>query len=331
MKLMNATADTLTRRVLAKPRLLLVDDQAINIQLLHREFAGDYEMNMATSGEQALKLCKAQAPDLILLDVEMPGLNGFEVCQQLKAEASTRDIPVIFVTAHNDASQETRGLEVGAVDFIAKPINPKVVRARVKTHITLKQQSDLLRELAFHDGLTSLFNRRLFDERLGFEWRRADRDGSPLSLIMLDVDFFKLFNDAYGHQAGDDCLRQVAGVLEGATSRTGDIAARYGGEEFACILPHTDLAGGLLVAARLEERVRTLAIAHPSSCAADVVTISLGVATKPAHFQHRGLDQSKLLCLADEQLYAAKLAGRGRACGANLGDPLGRGQTAPAS
>lgn len=320
MELMNAAATPLSRRRLSKPRLLLVDDQPVNIQLMHREFAGDYEMNMATTGEQALKICREQVPDLILLDVEMPGLNGFEVCQRLKADATTRDIPVIFVTAHNDVSQETRGLEAGAVDFIAKPINPKIVRARVKTHITLKQQSDLLRELAFHDGLTSLFNRRLFDERLSFEWRRANRDGSPLSLIMLDVDFFKLFNDQYGHQAGDDCLRQVAGVLDGATSRTGDIAARYGGEEFACILPHTDLLGGLQVAAKLEERVRALAIAHQASCAADVVTVSLGVASKPAQFQHRGMDQSHLLALADTQLYAAKQAGRGRACGANLGD-----------
>ncbi|MEY4755308.1 MAG: hypothetical protein RJA34_206 [Pseudomonadota bacterium] len=304
----------------SKPRLLLVDDQAINIQLLHREFAGDYEMNMATSGEQALRICKDQVPDLILLDVEMPGLNGFDVCERLKADTATRDIPVIFVTAHNDVSQETRGLEVGAVDFIAKPINPKVVRARVRTHITLKQQSDLLRELAFHDGLTSLFNRRLFDERLSFEWRRAERDGSPLSLIMLDVDFFKLFNDEYGHQAGDDCLRQVAGVLESATSRAGDIAARYGGEEFACILPHTDLAGALRVAGKLEEQVRALAITHHASCAAAVVTISLGVATKPAQVKHRHMDQNSLLALADAQLYAAKEAGRGQACGATLAE-----------
>ena len=141
-----------------KPKLLVVDDQAINIQVMYRCFAGDYQVFMATNGEQALNLCKSNPPDLILLDVVMPGLDGFEVCKRLKADPSTSHIPVIFVTAHTDPAQETHGLSLGAVDFIAKPVNPDVVRARVKTQLTLKFQSDLLRKLVFLDGLTGVFN-----------------------------------------------------------------------------------------------------------------------------------------------------------------------------
>ena len=147
-----------------KPKLLVVDDQPINIQVMYRCFAGDYQVFMATNGEQALALCKSNPPDLILLDVVMPGVDGYEVCKQLKADSSTQHIPVIFVTAHTDPAQETHGLNLGAVDFIAKPVNPDVVRARVKTHLTLKFQSDLLRRLVFLDGLTGVFNRRYFDQ-----------------------------------------------------------------------------------------------------------------------------------------------------------------------
>ena len=297
------------------PCLLIVDDQPINIQALYRIFAPDHRVLMATSGAKALAVCKDDPPDLVLLDVVMPEMDGHEVCARLKANELTRDIPIIFVTSHTDAEEETKGLELGAVDFIAKPVNPPVVRARVKTHLTLKTQSDLLRQMVFIDGLTGVANRRCFDERLGTEWRRAARHSSALALLMLDLDHFKRYNDRYGHQAGDECLRRVASVIKGGLLRPGDLVARYGGEEFACILPTTDFDGALAVAAGIEQRVRALQIEHADSVC-EVVTLSIGAALGMP--QPDG-DPLRLLALADAQLYRAKHSGRGRACGAVLG------------
>lgn len=298
-----------------KPRLLVVDDQPINIQVMHQIFAADYQVFMATSGAQALAFCHTNPPDLVLLDIVMPGMDGFDVCAALKADASTRDIPVIFVTAHTEAAQETKGLELGAVDFITKPVNPAVVRARVKTQLTLKFQSDLLRKLVFLDGLTGVFNRRYFDQQLAIEMARSVRAQSPLALIMLDVDFFKRFNDRYGHQAGDDCLRQVAQTLKDSLRRPADLVARYGGEEFACILPDTGFADAMTMARELEQIVRQKQMSHSDSDVASVVTISLGVA---GFAGQAAADAPSLLALADAQLYCAKHAGRGRACGDQL-------------
>lgn len=298
-----------------KPKLLLVDDQPINIQMMYRCFAGKYQVFMATSGEQAMSLCESNPPDLILLDVVMPGLDGFEVCKRLKADQSTQHIPVIFVTAHTDPTQETYGLSLGAVDFIAKPVNPDVVRARVKTHLTLKFQSDLLRKLVFLDGLTSAFNRRYFDQQICTEWARAARSNTPLSLILLDVDFFKRYNDSYGHQAGDDALRVVASALKSCLRRPADLVARYGGEEFACILPETSYQDALAIADELEHHIRALAIPHKSSEVADVVTISLGLASRVGSSES---DVQDLIALADNLLYQAKHSGRGRVCSSVL-------------
>jgi len=228
-----------------QPRLLVVDDQPANIQALYQAFSADHQVLMATSGEQALKIAMAKQPDLVLLDVMMPGMDGHEVCHRLKAEESTRDIPVIFVTAHDDEASETLGLELGAVDIISKPINPKIVRARVKTQLTLKAQSDLLRQWVYIDGLTGVYNRRHFDERLASEWARSVRSGTELGIVLLDVDFFKRYNDQYGHRAGDDCLRRLAACLRDSLKRPADLVARYGGEEFVRLLPETPLAGAL--------------------------------------------------------------------------------------
>jgi diguanylate cyclase (GGDEF)-like protein len=298
-----------------KPKLLVVDDQPINIQVMYRCFAGDYQVFMATNGEQALAVCQSNPPDLILLDVVMPGLDGFEVCKRLKADPATHHIPVIFVTSHTDPAQETHGLNLGAVDFIAKPVNPDVVRARVKTHLTLKFQSDLLRKLVFLDGLTGVFNRRYFDQQIATEWSRSARSQSALSLILLDVDYFKRFNDHYGHQAGDDALRAVADALKACLRRPADLVARYGGEEFSCILPDTSYEDALVIAQELERKVRELALPHASSSVADVITISLGLATRPANADG---DVGALISLADSQLYKAKRTGRGRVCSATL-------------
>ena len=311
----DATLADLLKEPERKPRLLLIDDQPTNIQVLYRVFADDYQVFMATSGAQALQTARQEDPDVILLDVMMPDMDGYEVCQQLKQDGATRDIPILFVTAHHEAQEETRGLSVGAVDFITKPINPAVVRARVHTHLTLKRQTDALKRLVFIDALTHTFNRRYFDERLTEEYGRAQRTGKPLCLLLVDVDFFKQFNDVYGHPRGDDALRQVAQALKDAVLRPGDIVCRYGGEEFACLLPDTDSEGALLVVQRVEKAVRDLAMDHSASSVAAVLTISAGVAVRQPDSQG---DASALLALADAQLYRAKSQGRAQSCIAAL-------------
>ena len=297
------------------PRLLVVDDQPANIQAVYQTFSADHQVLMATGGEQALKVAAAKQPDLILLDVVMPGMDGHEVCRRLKAEPTTRDIPVIFVTAHSDEAAETQGLALGAVDFISKPINPAIVRARVKTHLTLKAQADLLRQWVYVDGLTGVRNRRSFDEQLASEWGRAVREGNALSVLMLDVDFFKHYNDHYGHQAGDACLRAVAGYLRSAVKRPGDLVARYGGEEFACLLPGTTLEGALNFARQLGAGVEALGLAHAASTVSPVVTVSAGVSATSGN---EPASAEALLRAADSQLYLAKDQGRNRSCGAAL-------------
>jgi len=295
-----------------RAKLLVVDDQPINIQVMYQAFAGDYQVFMATSGEQALAICKSNPPDLILLDVVMPGMDGFEVCTRLQADAATRQIPVIFVTAHTDPAQETHGLRLGAVDFISKPINPAVVRARVKTQLTLRFQSDLLRRLVLLDGLSGVFNRRYFDQQFATEWARSARSGAPLSLILLDLDYFRSFNERYGHQAGDEGLRAIATALKSCLRRPADLVARYGGEEFACMLPDTAFEDALAIAQELEARVRGEKIPHDSSSVDKVVTISAGLATRDS--QSSG-DGPALLHLAEALLQRAKQGGRGRVVG----------------
>ncbi len=298
-----------------RPRLLVVDDQRVNIQALFQAFQADHKVQMATSGEQALAMCRSQPPDLVLLDVVMPGMDGFEVCRRLKADDATKDIPVIFVTGHNEEEAETRGLDVGAVDFISKPINPRIVRARVKTHLTMKRQSDLLRQWVYIDGLTGICNRRYFDEHLKIEWGRAVRLGTPLSVALVDVDLFKRYNDHYGHQAGDECLRRVAAALKVSLRRPTDMAARYGGEEFALLMPDTDADGALHLAGQIRHALSEAHIDHADSSVGPLLTISVGVCTWVPGVVS-GADT--LLKAADAQLYLAKSLGRDQACGALL-------------
>jgi diguanylate cyclase (GGDEF)-like protein len=304
--------DKLDRKI----KMLIVDDQPVNIQVLYRLFAPEYQIFMATSGEAAITTALKEQPDIILLDVMMPGLDGYETCRLLKADQQTRDIPVLFITAHQAPEEETKALDAGGGDYITKPINPAVVRARVKTQLALKLQTDFLKRMVFLDGLTGVFNRRYFDDRLGTEMRRSERDHSALGLILLDVDHFKLFNDRYGHQAGDDCLTAVATALQKAIMRPADVVTRYGGEEFACILPGTDLEGAMLVAQRLCQAVKDLAIPHEASTTAPFLTISAGVAIKPDACVCSAND---LLLKADALLYEAKSQGRARVCSGTLG------------
>ena len=304
-----STSRTTQRQTESRPRLLLVDDQHINIQELYEIFRHDHEVFIATSGVQALELCLANPPDLILLDIVMPGMDGLKVCRRLKAEQRTKNIPVIFVTAQDNPEDETRGLDAGAVDFISKPFNHTVVRARVQTHLTLKAQSDLLRSMAFIDGLTGVANRRRFDEALETEWRHCRRHGIPLALFLIDIDHFKKYNDTYGHLDGDNCLKIVATALKKQLRRPHDLLARYGGEEFGCLLPGIDMEGALHKARAILQAVRDLRIPHVSSDTAPHITISLGMAaTIPDHEHPAG----RLVSLADARLYQAKQQGRDR-------------------
>ncbi|NPV86885.1 MAG: PleD family two-component system response regulator [Anaerolineae bacterium] len=287
--------------------ILIIDDTPANIEVLAEVLGLEYEILFATSGAEGLHIASEQLPDLILLDIMMPEMDGYEVCYRLKQEPLTQNIPVIFVTALNEEVNEAKGLEAGAIDYITKPIRPAIVRARVRNHMELKRYRDLLERMAHLDGLTGIANRRQFDRFLRQEWRRSLRNQSPLSLIMIDIDHFKLYNDTYGHLAGDDCLRQVAKALEGTLLRPADLVARYGGEEFACILPETDLSGATVIAYRLKENVEALNIPHSSSPTAPHITISLGTTTLTAK---RGLSPDAMIGTADRLLYQAKASGR---------------------
>ncbi len=293
----------------AMPKLLVVDDQPLFIQTMHEIFRDQYEIFMARNGEQALAQAERLRPDLILLDLNMPDISGMEVCQRLKQNPALADIPVLFVTAEEDFESESLALEAGGADYITKPVNPAVVRARVRTHLTLKAQADQLRALAYLDGLTGVANRRYFDQHLDAEWTRSQRHHMPLSLILLDIDFFKTYNDHLGHIAGDQCLKAVAGALQALPKRGHDFVARYGGEEFVVLLADCDLPCALRKAAALQEAVAQLGIQHPASAVSEVVTISLGVASTVAGAAHTA---GELLDAADRQLYAAKQAGRNR-------------------
>lgn len=292
----------------ARPRILLVDDEYIYIVLLADTLDTDYEIVYATSSATAIEIATSTKLDLILLDVMMPGLNGYEICTRLKEDDRTKDIPIIFVTSLGDAGAETKGLRLGAVDYITKPFDPEPVKARVSTHIKLKAAQEKLALLAATDGLTGLWNRAHFDATLAYEYSRHTRSGGELSLILLDVDHFKAFNDTYGHISGDDCLRKVALAISGAASRLTDVVARYGGEEFILLLPETSLEGAMILAEKVRKCISDLGLPHRLSSEGHI-TASFGVSCSRIRLLSA---QSELVVEADLQLYTAKAAGRNR-------------------
>jgi diguanylate cyclase (GGDEF)-like protein len=279
--------------------------------LLVRVLAADYEIVAATGGREALRIAEHSEPSLILLDVEMPETDGYEVCRSLQASPLTRDIPVIFVTGRNDEADEIEGLGVGAVDYITKPFSEAIVRARVRTHIELKRYRDLLRDRSYQDGLTGIANRLRFDEFLVQQVEVAAHSGRPLALILADVDHFKRFNDRYGHLAGDDCLRRVASAMRLGVRAAADLVARYGGEEFVCVLPDADAGTAAIVAERLRQQIAALAIPHLGGVGSGYVSLSLGVAHVAAGV---ATSVGELLSRADRALYRAKEEGRDRVC-----------------
>ncbi len=292
--------------------LLVVDDMIENIEILNNVLSDHYRVLFATNGSDALAVAREQLPDLILLDVLMPEMDGREVCARLKQNPDTREIPVIFVTAKDQEEDEEIGLQLGAVDYLTKPVRPSIVKLRVGIHLELKRYRDFLATLSLTDCLTGISNRRRFDEFLKSEWLCAARTGKPLSLILADVDYFKAYNDHYGHTAGDQCLKTVAQTLAEGLSRRTDLVARYGGEEFACVLPATDHIGAMAIADRLREQVASRRCDHPLSPVGPFVTVSMGVATlRPdPHTEPHTLIES-----ADHYLYQAKQAGRNRVLG----------------
>jgi len=289
--------------------VLVVDDAPSNLVILTESLRSEFDVRIATSGAEALRLVEEIPPDLILLDILMPDMDGYEVCRRLKANAGTSNIPVIFLTAKGDVADETMGLAIGAVDYIIKPVSIPIVLARVRTHVELKRRGDLLENLSMRDGLTGIANRRRFDDCLGRAWRQALRNATPLSVIMSDIDQFKAYNDTYGHLAGDECLRSVAATLAGTLKRPGDLAARYGGDEFAMVLEDTVLAGATHLAETMRLAVASLELVHRDSGVASMVTLTMGVASA---VPRPGQDPAALLRLADYKLYEAKLAGRNR-------------------
>lgn len=288
-------------------KVLVADDDAINRQVLGELLKPEYTVLLAKNGAQTLERAQRHVPDLILLDVVMPDMDGYQVLRRLRAEPATAHIAVIFISGLDRPEDEANGLKQGAADYIAKPFNAVVVMARVATQLQLVRQRRLLEHMAHMDSLTGLANRRRFDEAFELEWQRALRSAEPLSLALLDIDCFKQYNDLYGHPAGDRVLRSVARTTAAHMRRPADLAARYGGEELALLLPNTDAEQARHVVDGICHAIAALAIPHAASLAAPMLTVSVGGATCTAAGGESGI---QLLEAADTHLYQAKQAGR---------------------
>lgn len=299
-----------------KATILIVDDEISNIEIMNAILEDDYEICFATSGEQALATASAILPDLILLDILMPGMDGFELCRRLKNEAMLADVPVIFTTGLGDTEDEVRGLSLGAIDYVTKPIQPVVLRARVNNHVELKRLRDQLAEIAVTDALTGLFNRRRMENALTTETARLARTDEWLSVLLIDIDFFKQFNDTYGHPTGDRCIAMVAAALKRALKRASDLSARYGGEEFACVLPATDPGAAMKVAEEIQRQIGSLNIPHEGSSVSECVTVSIGIATARCR---PNMSPNDWIAHADRQLYQSKDCGRNQVTAITFG------------
>ncbi|THB73704.1 MAG: diguanylate cyclase [Desulfobacteraceae bacterium] len=322
-----------------KATILIVDDRPENLLTLEQVLESpELEIIRANSGHEALEKTFDHEFALILLDVQMPDMDGYETAEYLRNNSKTKNIPIIFLTAAQKESHHIfKGYDAGGVDYILKPFEPVVLKSKVGVFLELyrqRQQLELktreldarlaeleearhqlelkneqLRFLSTRDSLTGLINRRRFDELMDTEWKRGIRNADPVAVILMDIDYFKAYNDCYGHLAGDETLRQVANELSASLHRDVDRVGRYGGEEFIAVLPDTDMEGALKVAERIRENVQALSITHQKSPRYNQVTISVGVsAVIPT--PERALDQ--LIITADNALYRAKENGRNR-------------------
>lgn len=289
------------------PTVLIVDDDRTNRTVLAEMLRDECRIVLAKDGHSALQRMREEDVSLVLLDISMPGMNGYEVLAQIKADSRTADVGVIFITGHSDEADEERGLLLGAADYVSKPIRPLIARARIHVHLALATQRRELERMSMQDGLTGIANRRRFDEGFSRLCRYATRTSEHIGLVMLDVDHFKEYNDHYGHNAGDEALRKVAKTLENYARRPQDIAARYGGEEFVLVtlapLNFEDMLE------KLRQDVLGLAIPHLRSHAADRLTISGGGLVAYLTDPSQAID---LLRHADTLLYRAKHAGRNK-------------------
>ncbi|NMG31179.1 diguanylate cyclase domain-containing protein [Aromatoleum evansii] len=308
-------------------KVLVIEDTVTSAALICRMLGGmGLETVHRRDGEGGIEAFRQSRPDLIMLDVVMPGMDGFEVARRIRQlESDGEWTPIIFLSARTRDEDIERGIAVGGDDYLVKPVSEAVLKAKVRAmqriaHMRaslvaltrkLDEANRELTRLSAFDGLTGIANRRTFDATLSREWRRGARSGASIALMVVDVDCFKQFNDAYGHQVGDECLKAVARALAGNTRRPVDLVARYGGEEFAVVLPDTDAQGAAIVAESMRRAVEALAITHRHSTAARVVTVSIGIAvTRPERSDDGGF--ATLVARADEALYRAKRDGRNR-------------------
>ena len=291
-----------------KYTILVVDDENTNIRVLSYALRPEYTVYMAKDGRTALEMIKSLMPDLVLLDVIMPDMSGYEVITEMKNTEEIMDIPVIFITGLGGIEDEEKGFLLGAVDYITKPFNNTIVRVRVRHHLQALRQFRMIKRLGIIDPLTDLHNRRGFNDRLDIEWNRAARDGTPLSLLAIDVDRFKLYNDSYGHPQGDLLLQSIAAVLRQTLLRSTDYIARLGGEEFAVLLPGTNLEGAVGIAEQMRASVENTMV--PCADGTEThVTISIGVYSQ---IPKPGELADNMFVEADKLLYQAKESGRNR-------------------
>lgn len=286
---------------------MIVDDIIADVNILKHHLEKEYDITVAFDGESALEKVANGPPDLILLDIRMPGIDGYEVCRRLKADQNTERIPIVFITTRNEDEDEVRGFELGAIDYIAKPFSIPIIKARLKNVLQIKKMEKALENLSSVDGLTGIPNRRSFEQTLEKEWRRAIRAKTPLSVIIMDIDYFKKYNDHYGHPAGDQCLKYVAKVLSESLHRPQDFVSRYGGEEFVVLLPDTVMTGAFTVGDDMRQNVKNLKIPHAQSPVANYITISAGIANIVPTVD---LDAGLLIAGADKALYKAKKESR---------------------
>ena len=289
--------------------ILIVDDDPSIIVTTSKALNGLGKIIFATNGPDALMLAETKLPDVILLDAEMPDMDGFEVCAHLKQKAETAHIPIIFITSHTGSDFEMKVFDAGASDYINKPLNPRVVLARASLQLNYKRALERLEHLSLTDSLTGLYNRRAFDTKLALEFTRAQRAGTPIALLMLDIDEFKQYNDHFGHVMGDACIQQTASALLETIQRSTDFVARYGGEEFAIVLPDTDLEGAKYFAESTLNHILNLNISHAPTAKRSNVTLSIGYYSLiPTHKD----SYEDLLKTTDAALFKAKE--NGRAC-----------------
>jgi len=288
--------------------ILITDDEKLNLDVLGNILSPYYNILISRNGTRALELAKQYVPDLILLDVMMPDMSGFEVIAKLKESNDTVKIPVIFITGLTDTANEEKGFFLGAVDYITKPFNKAIVKARVNTHIKIIDQMRTIERIGLMDPLTKIANRRGFENRFDAEWGRAIREKTPVSFMIMDIDKFKVYNDTYGHQQGDIALKTFADVAAKTVSRANDFVARWGGEEFVILLPNTDMDGALEIAESVRKKVEETRI-QTEEGATTKITVSIGVNTVVPDVE---TSSSDFISKADQALYTAKASGRNR-------------------